>query len=110
MAQIIISTDDMTAKRIEVIAKRNGNDLFDALSKSLLIARLREKLQNGIAHFAYKKLDGTTREAFGTTLSQLVGKHIKGGNNSSHFGTLSYFDVEKGDFRSFRLENIIAVE
>ena len=109
MTQIIVKTDEVSAQRIETIAERNGNNIFDALAKNLLIEKLAQRLENGIAHFAYRKVNGEIREAYGTRFGRLVKKHIKG-TGRSNYGTFSYFDVERGEFRSFRLENILAVE
>ena len=110
MAQIVINTDEFTAQTIKVIANREGN-LLDAISKAMMIDKLKTELEKGIAHFTYRKVSGEVREAWGTTLKALCSKHLSGnGNRRANYGTLSYFDVEKGDFRCFCIENIISVE
>ena len=40
-----------------------------------LITNFKERLSSGIAHFVFLKADGSLREAFGTTNSDLVPKH-----------------------------------
>ena len=109
MTQIYIQTDAVSADRIQTIANRNGNNIIEALGKNFLIEKLNEKLENGIAHFTYRKKNGEIREAYGTRLYELVKRHVKGIGHPN-YGTYSYFDIEKAEFRSFRVENILSVE
>ena len=58
----------------------------------------------------YTKKDGTLREAWGTLNRELVEKHINGNGVSREcYATTAYFDTEKGGWRSFRWENLVAV-
>ena len=76
----------------------------------MMIENLKRQMQNGIAHFVFKKKDGSLREAWGTTNRSLAEKHINGrGVSRECFATTAYFDVEKGQWRSFRWENLVAV-
>lgn len=71
---------------------------------------LREKLQNGIVSFTYKKKDGSIREANGTTRMDCIPEenHPKGtGEHSSD--VVTYFDTDKNEWRSFREENFIHI-
>lgn len=75
-----------------------------------MIDTLKEKLHNGIAHFLFTKVDGTLREAWGTTKEQLVDNHINGrGKNRKNYGCIAYWDVEKGDWRSLREKSLVQV-
>ena len=79
-------------------------------AKSIMIENLKKELRNGVAHFLYTKKDGTLREAFGTTNKSLVEKKTCGyGMSREYYATTAYFDIEAGDWRSFRWENIVAV-
>ena len=79
-------------------------------AKSIMIENLKKELRNGVAHFLYTKKDGTLREAFGTTNKSLVEKKTCGyGMSREFYATTAYFDIEAGDWRSFRWENIVAV-
>jgi hypothetical protein len=76
----------------------------------MMIENLKRQMQSGIAHFVFRKKDGSLREAWGTTNKSLAEKHINGrGYSRECFATTAYFDVEKGQWRSFRWENLIAV-
>ena len=109
METMIITTNNLTVARMAVIAKRTSSDLM-AGAKSMMIDGLKRQMRNGIAHFVFMKKDGSLREAWGTTNKSLAEKHINGnGVSREYFSTTAYFDVEKGDWRSFRWENIVAV-
>ena len=109
MSTMIITTDNQTITRMAVIAKRTDSE-FMAGAKAMMVESLKRQMKNGIAHFVFKKKDGTLREAWGTTNSSLAKKHINGnGDSRERYATTAYFDVEKGNWRSFRWENIVAV-
>ena len=71
---------------------------------------LKAKLQSGVAHFEYVKKNGEIREAWGTTCSNLMKAKVYGGGIRRDFvNCVVYWDVEVGDFRSLRFENLIKV-
>ena len=110
MTSIIVTNNTLTIKRMSVIAHRTGSELM-AGAKAMMIENLKKQMKNGLAHFVYLKKDGSVREAFGTTNKALVSKYINGnGVSREHFATTAYFDVEVWAWRSFRWENLIAVE
>lgn len=109
METMIITTNNLTAARMAVIAKRTSSDLM-AGAKSMMIDGLKRQMRDGIAHFMYQKKNAELREAWGTTNKSLARKHINGNGDSREFYcTTAYFDVERGAWRSFRWENIVAV-
>ena len=100
---------DTTAVRMNVIAQRT-QDLLLAGAKAMMIESLKEKLRNGVAHFIFIKKNGEIREAFGTTNSSVASKYTNGnGISREYFKTTAYFDIEKGEWRSFRWESIVKV-
>jgi hypothetical protein len=107
MNALVISNS--TANRMMVILQRTGSDLV-AGAKAMMIENLKEKLRNGVAHFLYTKKDGTIREAWGTTNAALAHKYTNGnGISREYYKTTAYFDIEKGEWRSFRWESIVKV-
>lgn len=81
---------------------------------------VKNRLQNGIAHFIFMKVDGSTREAFGTTNAELLVKLVgpapekdkqkapaKGTNPESD--NIIYYDFDAKAFRSFKLSTVVAV-
>ena len=100
---------DTTAVRMNVIAQRTQN-LLVAGAKAMMIQNLKEKLRNGVAHFVFIKKNGEVREAFGTTNAAVAAKYTNGnGISREYFKTSAYFDIEKGEWRSFRWESIVKV-
>lgn len=109
MNNILVITHN-TAVRANVIAHRTGSE-FMAGAKSMMIAELKRRMKTEVVHFIYKKHStGEMREAWGTLNPALVNKRTNGsGVSREHYNTTAYFDVELGEFRSFRWENLITV-
>ena len=63
---IVIS--DKTANRANIITSRTQSSEMGVM-KAMLIDTLKAKLSVGVAHFIFKKKDGSLREAWGTTQS-----------------------------------------
>ena len=108
IANKTVALSDKTIERANLIAERTGS-LEVGLAKALLIEQLEAKLANNqVGHIIFVKRDGTLREMFCSTNPALCSKHVKG-EHREHFGTKVVFDVEKGEFRSFRLESLVKV-
>lgn len=108
MANMIVISD-MTATRMAVIADRTEN-LLVAGAKAMMIENLKSKLHSGVAHFIFKKKNGELREMFATTCPALVKRHINcRGVSREVYATTAVFDVELGEWRSFRWESIVKV-
>ena len=100
---------NQTATRMAVIATRIGGELM-AGAKAMMIENLKSKLRSGVAHFIFIKKNGEVREAFGTTNASVAAKYTNGnGCSREYFKTTAYFDIEKGEWRSFRWESIVKV-
>lgn len=107
MNAIVLS--NTTMRRATVIAERT-NSVEMGIIKAMQIETLKAKLQSGIAHFTYMKKNGEIREAWGTTCSNLMKAKVYGGGIRRDFvNCVVYWDVEVGDFRSLRFENLIKV-
>ena len=110
MTQVILLNND-TAVRAKVIAVRTTCRTVDGISKAILIEQLKKKLRSGqIVKFAYLKSNGDIRVAYGTTNADFVKDKVCGwGESRENYATTAYFDLERGGWRSFRWENLIAV-
>lgn len=80
---------------------------------------LREKLLNGEVNFVFKKVDGSRRAAVGTTNLDLVPQDLwpkdmtsveESTEKQKDSGVVRFFDLEKGAWRSCKVENILEVE
>ena len=99
---------DKTVERANIIAQRIGS-LEIAIVKAMMLEQLDAKLaDNQLAHIIFQKKNGSLREIWCSTNPSLCRKHVKGVHRE-HYGTKVVFDVEKGEFRSFRFESIIKV-
>ena len=107
MNAIVLS--NTTMRRATVIAQRT-NSMEMGVIKAMMIETLKAKLQSGVAHFEYVKKNGEIREAWGTTCSNLMKAKVYGNGIKRDFvNCVVYWDVEIGDFRSLRFENLIKV-
>ena len=105
----VVVINNLTSRRASVIAHRTNSEAMGVI-KAQMIDLLKAKLHMGVAHFIYVKKDGTLREAWGTTASNLMKANINGrGISRDSVNTVCYWDCEKGGFRSLRFENLIEV-
>ena len=105
----VVVINNITNRRASVIAQRTNSEAMGVI-KAQMIDLLKAKLQMGVAHFVYMKKDGTLREAWGTTSSNLMKANINGrGISRDSVNTVCYWDCIKGGFRSLRFENLIEV-
>ena len=86
------------------LAHATGKTFAVCLSRAWALYRLTREMRKGVVAFAYEKADGSLRKAKGTlkdiqSLIKFSGKE--------NFKTVRYFDVDKGGFRSFKVENFI---
>ena len=83
-----------------------------ALSYAWQMERFRDRLADGVVKFFYIKADGTTRHALGTLNLMLIPteKHPKGTCQRENLISISYFDLEKGDWRGFRMQEYMQLE
>lgn len=105
----IIVIENNTAERMAVITRRTRSEEM-GIVKAMLIESLKAKLANGVAHFWYAKKNGEIREAWGTTQRNIAKAKTNGmGISREYYYTTAYYDIERGEWRSFRWENIIKV-
>ena len=107
--ETMVVVNGMTAHRANVIMARTSSAAM-GIVKAQMIDLLKEKLRNGVAHFIFVKKNGEVREAFGTTNAAVAAKYTNGnGCSREYFKTTAYFDIEKGEWRSFRWESLVKV-
>ena len=82
----------------------------DALKKAWQLYRLAKLMRQGVVKFYFEKVDGSSRVAYGTLCNLPAGiTSRKGSKKATNYGTMCYWDTKKNAFRSFRVENIIAI-
>lgn len=96
------------------LVKNNGISMGDAMKaawSAWRITTLKQEMKKGVVNFQFRKKDGTIRIANGTTNLKSIGKVYvaAGGNKPANYGYMSFFDVDKNDWRCFKPSNLIAV-
>ena len=82
----------------------------DALKKAWQLYRLAKLMRHGVVKFYFEKVDGSARVAYGTLCNLPAGiTSRKGSKKAPKYGTMCYWDPNKNAFRSFRVENFIAI-
>ena len=90
----VVVINNLTSRRASVIAHRTNSEAMGVI-KAQMIDLLKAKLQMGVAHFVYMKKDGTLREAWGTTSSNLMKANINGrGISRDSVNTVCYWDCD----------------
>lgn len=80
----------------------------ECLRKAWKLVKLIIRMYAGAVHFVYKKVDGSFRSATGTLrISDLSLSHGSRQKKST-YDTICYFDLDKWQFRSFRIANLIS--
>ena len=76
------------------------------MTKKVSIEELRNMLKSGTVSFVYTKKDGSTREATGTTLLDIIPEdnHPKGTGKTNE-DLVNYFDTDKQGWRSFHRDS-----
>ena len=84
------------------------NSWASCLKKAWELYRLAKEMRHGLVNFAYVKVDGTIREACGTLQNMPAGRSLNGKHmTKKSYKTFAYFDVEKGEMRCFKIENLL---
>lgn len=90
------------------LAKSTGNVWSICLIKAWELYRLYKRMRSGAVSFAYKKVDGSVRYAYGTILEKPISVNGKRMTKPS-YKTFTYWDIEKSETRCFKIENLITV-
>lgn len=103
----IISMKNEDIAKANIIARRTG----DAFITGYLLSlgnELRKRMQHEVVEFYFHKKNGEIRRAFGTTMPSLSKAHING-RGASSISVITFFDTEKGEWRSAQIQSIIKV-
>lgn len=88
------------------IMHETGLTWSESLKKSWQLYRLNKELHKGEVSFYFEKKDGNIRKAKGTLKIDYQFKTESQPNPK----IFTYFDLDAGSFRSFKIENFIMVE
>ena len=100
------------------LQEEHNLDQSEALKKAHATFSLLEELHLGIVEFAYRKEDGTTRQARGTLKKGIApdfdnyeskGTGNRRDNNNTE-GIYTYWDLDRNAFRTFKSQNLLCYE
>lgn len=88
--------------------KRNGYTMSEALRVAWCNFKLKARMRKGIVKFYFQKVDGSVREAFGT-LSPRIAPVPLGTGRRTNDTVQNYYDTEKGDWRCYKIANLLKI-
>ena len=84
--------------------------IFTSISEALKAAwkaiKIKLALAQGIVEFQFVKANGEIRDARGTTSNEYF-EYTPCGGREPKSDVIVYYDIDKGSFRSFRIERLI---
>lgn len=89
--------------------KRNGYNMSDALKAAWRNLKLKSAMYSGIVKFYFQKVDGTTREAYGTLKSELLPPIQSEDNRKKNDTVQVFFDTEKQEWRCYKKANLLSI-
>lgn len=96
----------MVMKTAWQFVKMNGFTMSEALRQAWKQIKLKARMLKGVVRFWYTKVDGTIREAYGTLKESAVPATLGTGRRTSPT-VQTYFDTEKGEWRCYKIANLI---
>ena len=112
--QTLFSGDNELMKIDLYLDKQFGQGSVQALTILADIAELKKMLTEEVVHFVFEKTDGTTRDAYGTRAIDVIRKYDTGSMTQkpqrAFNCTFPYFDIEKGEWRCFRVDKFVKID
>ena len=110
----VIAGDNELLKINHYLDSKFGQDSIHALTVMSDIAELKNMLAEEVVHFVFEKTDGTRRDAYGTRAIDVIRRYDTGSSaqkpHRAFNGTFPYFDIEKGEWRCFRLDKFVKID
>lgn len=84
-----------------------GESFSECLKRAWLLLKLKLQMKQRTVQFFYQKVNGEIRQAFGTLKDDVIDDNVKGTGRKPNENLFTYFDTERGEFRSFKKFNLI---
>ena len=96
-------------KTAHAVRKDEGITMSTALRLAWKSYRLKSQMKSEVVHFAFRKIDGTLREAVGTLVADLVPKYERKTDrpHTPSYTTQCYYDLDRGNFRCYRVASLL---
>ena len=112
--QSLLSGDNELMKIDVYLDARFGQRSMKAITIMADIAELKKMLTEEVVHFVFEKTDGTRRDAYGTRAIDVIRKYDTGSTSQkpqrAFNGTFPYFDIEKGEWRCFKVDRFVMID
>ena len=112
--QTLFSGDNELMKIDLYLDKQFGQGSIQAITIMADLAELKKMLTDEVVHFVFEKTDGTQRDAYGTRAIDVIRRYDTGSTNQkpqrAFNGTFPYFDIEKGEWRCFRVDRFVRID
>jgi len=92
-----------------IFVKQNGMSMSEALQMAWRNYKLRCAMTQRIVRFYFQKVDGSTREAYGTLRADMLPPTSGESSRRQNPTVQVYFDTEKGEFRCFKKANLLSI-
>ena len=93
---------------------RFGQGSVQALTIMHDLVELKKMLTEEIVHFVFEKTDGTRRDAYGTRAVDVIRRYDTTTANQkpqrAFNGTFPYFDIEKQEWRCFKVDRFVMID
>lgn len=86
-----------------------GESFSECLKRAWMLLKLKTQMKTKTVQFFYQKVSGEIRQAFGTLKDEVIEQHVKGTVRKPNDNLFTYFDTERGEFRSFKKFNLIKI-
>ena len=112
--QSLFSGDNELMKIDLYLDTRFGQGSIQAITLMADIAELKKMLAEQVVHFVFEKTDGTRRDANRTRAKDVISKNDTGSTSQkpqrAFNGTFPYFDIEKGEWRCFKVDRFVMID
>ena len=110
----LFSGDNELMKIDLYLDKQFGQGSIQAITIMADLAELKKMLTEEVVHFVFEKTDGTRRDAYGTRAIDVIRKYDTGSTSQkpqrAFNGTFPYFDIEKGEWRCFKVDKLVMID
>ena len=112
--QTLFSGDNELMKIDLYLDKQFGQGSIQAITIMADLAELKKMLTEEVVHFVFEKTDGTRRDAYGTRAIDVIRRYDTGSTTQksqrAFNGTFPYFDIEKGEWRCFKVDRFVMID
>jgi len=91
------------------VRKSENVTMSEALRQAWKSFKLKMRMKTEVVKFAFRKVDGTLREAVGTLMDSVVSAYERKtkGERTPNYSLQTYWDMEKQQFRCYKVSGLL---